>query len=203
MPTIRPSIRAGSCNALSEALPENAVISEETTVYRSLIQETIPRDQPQSYFARITGGLGVGLSYALGVKFAMPDRPVFALIGDGAFHYNAVPSCLGVAEEYGLPIHCRGLQQRPLSVDGNQLDQIFSRRRGEKPPAFTTAPRSARGRTTNTTPKPTAATAIRVTNPQRNHDRHRAGAEMREGKETDGDRPGAERFQSALDPEEP
>ena len=93
------------CNALSEALPANAVISEETTVYRSLIQEAIPRDQPQSYFARITGGLGVGLSYALGVKLAMPDRPVFALIGDGAFHYNAVPSCLGVAEEYNLPIH--------------------------------------------------------------------------------------------------
>jgi acetolactate synthase-1/2/3 large subunit len=93
------------CNALSEALPENAVISEETTVYRSLIQEAIARDQPQSYFARITGGLGVGLSYALGVKLAMPDRPVFALIGDGAFHYNAVPSCLGVAEEYNLPIH--------------------------------------------------------------------------------------------------
>jgi thiamine pyrophosphate-dependent acetolactate synthase large subunit-like protein len=30
---------------------------------------------------------------------------VFTLIGDGAFHYNAVPSCLGVAQEYGLPIH--------------------------------------------------------------------------------------------------
>ncbi|MEO6164951.1 MAG: thiamine pyrophosphate-dependent enzyme, partial [Candidatus Binatia bacterium] len=93
-------------HALGQALPANSVISEETTVYRSLIQETMPRDQPQSYFARITGGLGVGLSYALGVKLAMPDRPVFALIGDGAFHYNAVPSCLGVAEEYGLPIHC-------------------------------------------------------------------------------------------------
>jgi acetolactate synthase-1/2/3 large subunit len=93
------------CHALGEALPANAVISEETTVYRSLIQEAIPRSQPQSYFARITGGLGVGLSYALGVKLAMPDRPVFALIGDGAFHYNAVPSCLGVAQEYGLPIH--------------------------------------------------------------------------------------------------
>jgi acetolactate synthase-1/2/3 large subunit len=93
------------CHALSQALPENAVISEETTVYRSLIQEAVPRSQPQSYFARITGGLGVGLSYALGVKLAMPDRPVFTLIGDGAFHYNAVPSCLGVAEEYGLPIH--------------------------------------------------------------------------------------------------
>jgi acetolactate synthase I/II/III large subunit len=93
------------CHVLSEALPKNAVISEETTVYRSLIQEAIPRDRPQSYFARITGGLGVGLSYALGVKLAMPEQPVFALIGDGAFHYNAVPSCLGVAEEYNLPIH--------------------------------------------------------------------------------------------------
>ncbi|MPZ78782.1 MAG: hypothetical protein GEU77_19955, partial [Deltaproteobacteria bacterium] len=82
------------CQALAEALPENSVISEETTVYRTLIQEAIPRSKPQSYFARITGGLGVGLSYALGVKLAMPDRPVFALIGDGAFHYNAVPSCL-------------------------------------------------------------------------------------------------------------
>ena len=93
------------CHELGEALPADAVISEETTVYRSLIQEAIPRAQPQTYFARITGGLGVGLSYALGVKLAMPERPVFALIGDGAFHYNAVPSCLGVAEEYGLPIH--------------------------------------------------------------------------------------------------
>ena len=93
------------CHALGQALPENAVISEETTVYRSLIQETIPRSKTQSYFARVTGGLGVGLSYALGVKLAMPERPVFALIGDGAFHYNAVPSCLGVAEEYRLPIH--------------------------------------------------------------------------------------------------
>jgi acetolactate synthase I/II/III large subunit len=93
------------CHELAEALPENAVISEETTVYRSLIQEAIPRSTTQTYFARITGGLGVGLSYALGVKLALPDRPVFALIGDGAFHYNAVPSCLGVAQEYGLPIH--------------------------------------------------------------------------------------------------
>ena len=94
-----------ACQALGEALPDNSVISEETTVYRGLIQEMIPRSKAQSYFARITGGLGVGLSYALGVKLALPDRPVFALIGDGAFHYNAVPSCLGVAEEYGLPIH--------------------------------------------------------------------------------------------------
>lgn len=58
-----------------------------------------------SYFARATGGLGVGLGYALGVKLAMRERPVFALIGDGAFNYNPVPACLGVAEEYQLPVN--------------------------------------------------------------------------------------------------
>jgi thiamine pyrophosphate-dependent acetolactate synthase large subunit-like protein len=45
-----------ACHELSEAMPKNAVISEETTVYRGLIQETIPRNQTQSYFARITAG---------------------------------------------------------------------------------------------------------------------------------------------------
>ena len=44
-PTIRPSIRAGRCTPSAKALPANAVISEETTVYRSLIQEAIPREQ--------------------------------------------------------------------------------------------------------------------------------------------------------------
>lgn len=35
---------------------------------------------------------------------ALKDRPVVALVGDGAFHYNAAPACLGVAQEYGLPL---------------------------------------------------------------------------------------------------
>jgi acetolactate synthase I/II/III large subunit len=92
------------CQALNESIPANAVIIEETTVHRTLIQNMIPRTQPMSYIARVTGGLGVSLGYALGVKLAQKDRPVLVLIGDGGFHYNPVPSCLGVAQEYDLPI---------------------------------------------------------------------------------------------------
>jgi acetolactate synthase-1/2/3 large subunit len=92
------------CQALNESIPANAVIVEETTVHRTLIQNMIPRSQPMSYIARVTGGLGVSLGYALGVKLAQKDRPVLVLIGDGGFHYNPVPSCLGVAQEYDLPI---------------------------------------------------------------------------------------------------
>jgi len=92
------------CQALSESIPANAVIVEETTVHRTLIQNMIPRTEPMSYIARVTGGLGVSLGYALGAKLAMKERPVFVLIGDGGFHYNPVPSCLGLAQEYELPI---------------------------------------------------------------------------------------------------
>jgi acetolactate synthase-1/2/3 large subunit len=92
------------CQALNESIPSDAVIVEETTVHRTLIQNMIPRTQPMSYIARVTGGLGVSLGYALGVKLAQKARPVFVLIGDGAFHYNPVPSCLGLAQEYDLPI---------------------------------------------------------------------------------------------------
>lgn len=92
------------CHALSEALPADGVIVEETTTHRTLIQNLIPRSEPMSYIARVTGGLGVSLGYALGAKLAMKDRPVFVLVGDGGFHYNPVPSCLGAAQEHGLPI---------------------------------------------------------------------------------------------------
>ncbi len=92
------------CHVLNESIPPDAVIVEETTVHRALIQNTVRRAQPMSYIARITGGLGVGLSYALGSKLALKGRPVFVLLGDGAFHYNPVAGCLGVSQEYDLPI---------------------------------------------------------------------------------------------------
>lgn len=92
------------CQALNESIPSSAAIVEETTVHRTLIQNMISRTQPRSYIARVTGGLGVSLGYALGVKLALKERPVFVLIGDGGFHYNPVPSCLGLAQEYNLPI---------------------------------------------------------------------------------------------------
>ena len=92
------------CQVLNDSIPADAVVVEETTVHRTLIQNMIPRSQPMSYIARVTGGLGVSLAYALGAKLALKDRPVFVLIGDGGFHYNPVPSCLGLSQEYNLPI---------------------------------------------------------------------------------------------------
>src|SRR6266511_3974359 len=48
----------------------------------------IRSDDPQSYFGLRGGGIGWGLPAAIGVKLALPDRPVVGLIGDGSAMYT-------------------------------------------------------------------------------------------------------------------
>jgi acetolactate synthase-1/2/3 large subunit len=90
------------CGALVETMPANAVYVDETTVHRGLVKRHLRWNEPQSYFNH--SGLGQGLGHALGIKLAMPERPVVSLIGDGAFLYNPVLPCLGASKIYGLPI---------------------------------------------------------------------------------------------------
>ncbi len=91
------------CNALNENMPSDAIYIDETIVHRPQILRRINRDNPQSYLRPI-GGLGQGLGTALGVKLASPERPVVALMGDGALLYNPITQALGVARESDLPI---------------------------------------------------------------------------------------------------
>ena len=89
--------------AISDVLGHEAVFVEETITHRPTILKHVAWTQPQQYF-HTTGGLGQGLGLALGVKLAMPEKPVVALMGDGSFLYNPVVQSLGVANEAGLPI---------------------------------------------------------------------------------------------------
>ena len=73
------------CETLNEVIPENATYVGETTGHKTVTLRHLRWNRPQGYFHPPAGGLGVGLGTALGVKLAMPERPVVALIGDGAF----------------------------------------------------------------------------------------------------------------------
>jgi pyruvate dehydrogenase (quinone) len=42
--------------------------------------------------------MGAGVPYAIAAKFAHPDRPVFALVGDGAMQMNGLAELLTVAK---------------------------------------------------------------------------------------------------------
>jgi acetolactate synthase-1/2/3 large subunit len=91
-------------HALSEVLPADAAVVDETITHRLEVHRLLDGLAPGAFFEASYGGLGVGLGTALGVKAAQPQRTVVALIGDGAFHYNPVPASFGVCQEHGLPI---------------------------------------------------------------------------------------------------
>jgi acetolactate synthase-1/2/3 large subunit len=89
---------------VSQATPADAIIVEETITHRLAVHRYFDSLKPGSFFAGCIGGLGTGLSTALGVKAANPKRPVVCLIGDGSFNYDPAPAALGAAQEHGLPI---------------------------------------------------------------------------------------------------
>jgi benzoylformate decarboxylase len=74
--------------AVSEALPPDAVVVEEAVSSGAGLRQLMRSDDPQSLFGLRGGGIGWGLPAAIGVKLALPDRPVVALIGDGSAMYT-------------------------------------------------------------------------------------------------------------------
>ena len=89
---------------LNQVLPANALVVDETITHRLEINRRLESLGPGRFFEGSYGGLGTGLGSALGVKAAAPDRPVIALIGDGAFNYNPALAALGFAQEHRMPI---------------------------------------------------------------------------------------------------
>ena len=75
-------------NAIGEMLPKDAVVIDETISSGIGIRSLIRSDDPQSFYGLRGGGIGWGLPATMGVKVALPDRPVVGLIGDGSAMYT-------------------------------------------------------------------------------------------------------------------
>jgi benzoylformate decarboxylase len=75
-------------NAIGETLPIDAVVIDETISSGAGIRSLIRSDDPQSFYGLRGGGIGWALPAALGVKLALPERPVVALVGDGSAMYT-------------------------------------------------------------------------------------------------------------------
>jgi benzoylformate decarboxylase len=82
-------LRAGHVlSALAERLPRGAVVVEEAPVDRPELQERLLAREPLGYLSAAMGGLGFALSGATGVRMALPERPVVAVVGDGSALYG-------------------------------------------------------------------------------------------------------------------
>jgi benzoylformate decarboxylase len=88
--------------AIGAMLPKDAVVIEEVLSSAPGARSLINSDDPQSFFALRGGGIGWGLPAAIGVKLALPDRPVVALVGDGSAMYTV--QALWTAAHNRLPV---------------------------------------------------------------------------------------------------
>ena len=75
-------------HGIGTALPKDAVVVDETISSGLGIRQLMRSDDPQSFYGLRGGGIGWGLPAAIGVKLALPDRPVVALVGDGSAMYT-------------------------------------------------------------------------------------------------------------------
>src|SRR6185437_2936464 len=84
---------------LSPRLPENAILTSDSGSCANWWARDIKIRR--GMMASLSGGLasmGAAVPYAIAAKFAHPDRPVIALVGDGAMQMNNMAELITVAK---------------------------------------------------------------------------------------------------------
>jgi len=87
---------------VSAAIPEEAVVFDETITSGASLEMYLKPEQPWRRYRTRGGAIGGGLPGALGVQVAFPDRPVVGLVSDGASMYTI--TALWTAAHHRLPV---------------------------------------------------------------------------------------------------
>ncbi|MFC1977454.1 thiamine pyrophosphate-binding protein [Chloroflexota bacterium] len=88
------------CKELTEFLPPNALVVSCTGHAGIWTGTMLDLTQPGQSYIRAAGSLGWAFPAALGVKCALPERPVICFTGDGGFWYHIAE--LETALRYGI-----------------------------------------------------------------------------------------------------
>jgi benzoylformate decarboxylase len=100
---------------VAHALPADAVVVNESVTAGGTLRAWLKLKDEKSFFQAKGGGLGFGLPAVVGVKLALPQRPVVGFIGEGSAMY-AIQG-LWTAAHYDLPVVfviCNNAQYRIL-----------------------------------------------------------------------------------------
>jgi acetolactate synthase-1/2/3 large subunit len=76
------------CKDISDVLPPNGIVVSDTGHAGIWTARFIELKHAEQGYYRTAGSLGWGFPAALGVKCAVPDRPVVCFTGDGGFYYH-------------------------------------------------------------------------------------------------------------------
>ena len=88
--------------ALAAAWRDDAIVVLEAPSSTLALRNRLRISRSGSYFFCASGGLGFGISAALGVQLAQPQRPVVCVLGEGSAQYGI--TALWTAVAYRLPV---------------------------------------------------------------------------------------------------
>jgi benzoylformate decarboxylase len=121
---LRPLTPLALMGALARILPPAvAVIEEAVTTTNTTFERLGVLENTTGYFGHRGWALGWGLGVSIGVKLAWPDRPVLALLGEGAACYGI--QGLWSAAHYQIPVVfviCNNAQYQILKIGARGLD---------------------------------------------------------------------------------
>jgi benzoylformate decarboxylase len=120
---LRPMTPLTLMGALAKVLPPDvAVVEEAVTTTNTTFERLGALKNTTGYFGHRGWALGWGLGVSIGVKLAWPERPVLALLGEGAAAYGV--QGLWSAARYKLPVVfviCNNAQYQILKLCGKSL----------------------------------------------------------------------------------
>jgi benzoylformate decarboxylase len=88
--------------ALADAWPEDGIVVVESPSSTLALRNRLRLSRPGSYYLGASGGLGFGISAAVGVQLAQPSRPVVCVVGEGSAQYGI--TSLWTAVAYKAPV---------------------------------------------------------------------------------------------------
>lgn len=103
---------------LAAAAPPDTIVADEAVTSRPALNRAFDFEKPGDIYGIRGGALGWAMPGALGVKLAHPDRPVLAVVGDGASMYTV--QALWTASRYNIPVVyaiCNNQAYRILKVN--------------------------------------------------------------------------------------
>jgi benzoylformate decarboxylase len=120
---MRPMTPLTLMGTLARILPPDvAVVEEAVTTTNTTFERLGVLKNTTGYFGHRGWALGWGLGVAIGAKLAWPDRPVLALLGEGAAAYGI--QGLWSAARYKIPVVfviCNNAQYQILKLCGRSL----------------------------------------------------------------------------------
>ncbi|WAL98975.1 thiamine pyrophosphate-requiring protein [Streptomyces sp. Je 1-369] len=85
--------------ALDPLLPDNAIVTSDSgSVANWFARHLTFRGDMRASLSGTLATMGCGVPYAIGAKFAHPDRPAIALVGDGAMQMNGMAELITAAK---------------------------------------------------------------------------------------------------------